>query len=120
MSSFVITLGWPWSYDDPKVKAMACFDKIISASSDSPPPFEFELLVAESSNLDGTQVIIYLDSSFSGVPSDFGSHNFYDDLIPWLKQASSGWDENFHGPRNYALDEYWGSLNILKQQRVSP
>ena len=120
MSTFVITLGWPWSYDDPKVKALTCFDEIVSAASSSPPPFEFDLLVAQSSNIEGIRVMIYLDSSYSGVPASFGSHNFYEDLIPWLKQACKGWDENFYGPRKHSLDGYWGPLNILKQERISP
>jgi len=120
MSTFVVTLGWPWSFEDTEAKALACFDAIVSLASTSPPPFEFDLLVAQGSNVGGTIVIIYLDSSFSGVPASFGSHNFYEDLIPWLKEASRGWDEDFKGPRNHSLDGYWGPLNILKQQKISP
>ena len=120
MSTFIITLEWPWSYEDTKSTALSCFDAIVSLASSSPPPFEFDILVTQGGNIEGTIVIIVLDSSFSGVPADFGSHNFYEDLIPWLQKASRGWDENFHRPRNYALDGYWGSLNILKQERLSP
>ena len=112
------------SFSGERDLAIQLFDAITS-SNEPPPPYPFDLVVAEGPNIYKTQMICFFDSS-KGTPRP-PDGSIERECLPWLERAADGdwWHEKeTHGPKIYPPgtvlrpEGYFGGIQILRQKRI--
>jgi len=112
------------SFTGEQTKAIEWFDAITSFKE--PPPYAFDLVVAEGPKIYKTVLICFFDSS-KGTPKP-PPDSFRDQFLPWMERAGGGnswWsDQESYGPQTYPpgtnlkLEGYFGGIQILRQKRI--
>ncbi len=120
--SFVILIAKGYTSDFKKPEEL--FYLVQTASENTPPPFETEMIVANGPRIAGDVLIFYFENSFKGIPGKLGGSNFYTEFMQkWLNKIVSVESADYiienYGPRNYQLEKYWPGINILMNKRLS-
>jgi hypothetical protein len=99
-----------------RTEAFEWFDAI---SSSAPPPYPFEVIVAEGPNVSRTVLIFFFDESKHAPKNLANSGSLSEEFLPWLKTATGGrdwWDYETVEPPTYAA--WFDDLQILRQKKV--